>query len=130
MDTNVMINILCQIHITNTKEVNSAFIFDSGIEATKINKIKFNKITKNDDSIDHFVELCMKKFNENFPKEKYGSVHCEPLFWTKTALATISKFLNSDDTTNKISFPNGCCSVKNCPINNFYMLVLNELIIK
>ena len=123
-----MVNMLCQMHVSQTLTMPPPFTFSMRVTIDKLSENKFIEVTKNKDSFDKFVKLCMDKFNEKYPTQPYGSVHCNPVIWTNIALSTIQKFFRGNISATEILFPNGCCTVPDCPINKYYAVVLNELI--
>jgi len=88
----------------------------------KINVVKLDDIMQHVQAKQKFVAECFNKFKVLYPTCRRGALHYNPAAWTDVALHTIKK-----STCNQIKFPNGCCSLKDCAINNFYMIVLETL---
>jgi len=88
----------------------------------KINILKLDNIIQHQDIKQKFVTDCFNKFNQLYPNSLRGPLHYNPAAWANVALDTIKK--SSDDI---IKFPNGCCSLKECSINNFYKIVLDNV---
>ena len=128
MDSKFLVNMLCQMHVSQTTCIPPAFTFSTDITTTILSKEKLMKVIKDQKSFTQFVQLCMDKFTEKYPTQSYGSVHCNPTIWTKIALSTIQKFLQENNQTAKLTFGNGCCTVSDCPINKFYLIILGEII--
>jgi hypothetical protein len=124
-----LLNILDKMHKMHIEQTvtKSCFSFDSDICVKDICRMKFNQATQNKSSFDSFVETCMKCFEENYPSEPFGYIHCDPHNWTNIALTTVHKFLQSMNPTQTIIFSNGCCALPDCPINRFYSIVLCQL---
>lgn len=129
MDPRFFVNMLCQMHVTQTTSDSPPFTFSTDVTTDKLSKDKLTQIIKDQCSLNQFVKLCMEKFTEKYPTQPYGSVHCDPTSWTKIALSTIHKFLRENNSSVKIVFPNGCCTVNDCPINKFYLIVMNEVML-
>jgi len=53
-----------------------------------------------------------------------GSVHLDPKFWVIIAINSLSDQVTNTNTNVKIRVPNGCCTTDNCPIKQFYNIVL------
>ena len=129
MEPCFMVNMLCQIHITNTTADSPPFTFSTDVTTDKLSRDKFTQIIKDQYSLNQFVNFFINKFTEKYPTQPYSSVHCNPTSWTNIALSTIHKFLLENNSSAKIVFPNGCCTVKDCPINKFYLIVMNEVML-
>lgn len=124
MNSTDLLNLMYSMHVQQTMLENSPFPFEVEFDSNLFDKNKYIELSKSNQKFNDFVSDCFDKF-----KTKYdcpiGSVHLHPDTWAKFALkAIVTAWKNKSD---KIIFPNGCCSVENCPINNYYLIVLNNL---
>lgn len=117
-----LIGILFQTHYACTISNPPAFTFKTKISADKIDQEKLKNAMENKENMNKFVELCINKFKTKYPNALYGSVQYNPTVWTEIALKTIK-----NNNNKYLIFPNGCCTIDNCPINNFYLIVAEEL---
>jgi hypothetical protein len=129
MDPKFLVNMLCEMHIAGTTSIPPTFTFCTDITIDKLNKDKFTEVIKNQKSFNQFVKLCMDKFTEKYPTQPYGSVHCNPAIWTDMALATVRSFIKENNPVAQLTFPNGCCTLNECSINKFYLIVVDEIIL-
>lgn len=128
--SNSMLNLLLQVHIQQTNLPNPPFSFECEFDYNKFDKEKYTLITKSNEELDNFVDLCFNEFNQTYPNLPIGSVHINPITWIKFALKVIALGYKNKET-NKILFPNGCCSQgPKCPINMFYLIVLKNIMIQ
>ena len=124
-----MLNLLLQVHIKQTNLSNPPFFFECEFDYNKLDKEKYIQITKSKE-LDYFVDLCFNEFKQTYPNLPIGSVHINPMIWTKFALKVIVQGYKNKEK-NKIIFPNGCCSQGfKCPINIFYLIVLKNILIQ
>ncbi len=129
MDNDVLVNILCQTHILQTCLENSAYSFNISFNPNNIDYKKCQLLLTNNDEFTKFVEECLKTFIELNPTLLYGSVHLKPEVWVKFAFITICYAY--DNNLNQLNFPNGCCDTGfSCPINLFYLVVSEKLVLK
>ncbi len=127
MNSNEMLNILYSMHVQQTSLPNSPFPISIEFNPDSLDKEKYISLSKSQQEFDNFVNLCFDEFKIKHDCP-FGSVHLHPDTWTKFALkAIITSWKNK---SNIIVFPNGCCSVKNCPINNYYLIVLENITLK
>ena len=88
-----------------------------------INNFLLDELFSNKIMLDSFAKSCFDDFKIKHNNIDFGSVHYNYLIWVHFALITIK---NNNNLT-KISFPNGCCSKNDCPINLMYEIVLTKL---
>jgi hypothetical protein len=128
MDGNFLLNILCQTHIQQTNLEIPPFSFTVDFNPDLLDKEKYQSVSKNPEELKKFVKECMDMFLEKNPGIPKGSVHLRPDVWVKFALKTIAIGYKNKQT--KITFPNGCCSLGiECPINMFYCVVLEKIML-
>lgn len=123
------VNILCEIHLNQSTSNPPTFTFNTDFTANELNKDKIMEAIKDKNSFIQFSKLCIGKFSEKYPTELYGSVQCNPFAWTNLALSVIYKTCQENNPMAKIIFPNGCCTMIDCTINRYYLIVLNELLL-
>lgn len=129
MAGNLLLNMLLECHIQQTKLEPPPFYFETDFDPDCLDTQKYLLISNSDEDMDKFINNCMLEFNTDNPDILFGSVHLNPQIWTNFALRTI---INSYKLKqNKIKFPNGCCSQgESCPINKYYLVVLKNLTLK
>jgi hypothetical protein len=132
MDMAFVVNILCQMHISQTSLEKPPFSYDVSFDSLHFFDIeKYELLKTNSIEMDKFVDKTIKIFLNKYPLSKvpYGSVHCSPKSFCIFALESIKKTF--DEGLNKIIFPNGCCSRGiECPINKYYEVVLEVFLSK
>lgn len=118
-------------HILQTASSYPPFSYSLPFNYELVNETKYKlletkyKSLEDDDELDKFVNECFTKYKERYPTQNIGSVNYNPKPWVLYAIKSI---VNSYKTkSNNITFPNGCCSSENCPINKFYEIVIEEI---
>lgn len=120
MDPKQMVGLLYQMHVQQTISNNPPF--HHIVENITLDDLDFsliNSITEN--NIADFAKQCFIKYKERQTNSAYGSVDFDPVIWTKIAIMNLS-------TEKPFVFPNGCCNQKICSINNFYEIILEQLL--
>jgi hypothetical protein len=114
------------MHKQGTSANPPMFTFKTNITIDKINKDKFNESIK-DETIKNYASLCYNKYNEEYPKHLFGTPDCDPQYWVSILLNELKKMFEKNDNS-EIILPNGCCTSKECSINNFYYVILKQLL--
>ena len=120
------LKILFDVHVSQTTNV-SPFPINVEFDYNKFNYEKYKFITENNDNYNNFAKTCFDIFLKKNPNLPKGSVHVDHIVWTKFAIKSIIESYNSKK--NIITFPNGCCSINNCPINIYYLIVLENIML-
>lgn len=124
-----LLNMMLQVHIQHTNLANSPFPYKINFDYENVDESKLLLMTKSTDELNNFVKICFDEFVLTHPNILKGSIHINPLIWTKFALKSISQTYK--DKQSEITFPNGCCSQNsNCPINMFYLVVMKNIMLK
>jgi hypothetical protein len=119
--------LLFDMHVSQSSQQNSPFPYKVEFDYTKLNIDKFNHVNMNENNLKDFAKICFDEFIKKNPDLPKGSVHMDHVIWTKFALKTI--FDTFCSKTNSIYFSNGCCSRNNCPINIYYLIVLENIML-
>ena len=126
---NHLLNIMFEMHVQQTGLSNPPFKFVLDFIPSTFDLEKFNAITSSELELNSFSKSCFEIFKSKYKTIPFGSVHLNQVIWTKFALKSI--ILSYIDKSTTVTFPNGCCSnVNNCPINLFYSIVLQNLILE
>ena len=115
------IKLLYQMHAQQTLSTNPPFTYCVVIKTSNINMHLIDELYKNNNTLNLFMDSCFEEFKQL--KLSFGSVHYDPNIWIKIVIQTI-KFNKNE---NKITFPNGCCTKIDCPINLMYEIVLKKV---
>ncbi len=119
-----ILNLMYMTHVQQTSLPNPPFIHNLWFNYELVNKTKYKSLSS-EENLDEFVKVCYEKYKERNPNHKLGSLDQNPKTWAKFALkAIVTAYKAKSDTVN---FPNGCCSIDECPINLFYKVVLEEI---
>jgi len=72
-------------------------------------------------------DICWKNAYKKFQQTKqlYGSVDVNPEIWANICYSKVLDAIKESKSTVKL--PNGCCVSKDCSINIFYKLFIEEL---
>lgn len=127
MDSNYLLNLLYSTHVQQTLLPNPPFSLTTEFNPELFDKDKYIELSHSEQKFNNFVLDCFEQFKIEY-NCAFGSVHLHPETWTKFALkAIVTTWKNN---SNQIIFPNGCCSNESCPINNYYLIVLDNLMLK
>jgi len=116
------VEILSNMHVSLCCGANPPFTHICEFDKNKIDSEIMNKIS-NEETLKEFSIEYLELFKKKYPSIPYGSVHYNNVPWVIFVYNSILKKMNDapDDVT--ITYPNGCCPKKDCPINLFYDLV-------
>jgi hypothetical protein len=116
--------------------MNRVFLSQMQEESTIHNPITFNEFVIQGDEVQNaekvdikaLAALCEPKFAAAYKsamggKEIYTGAHRNPVFYAKVVVDAVK--LAKD---NKVLIPNGCCTMKDCPLHMYYATVMNELL--
>ena len=110
------------MHVNLSNSDTPPFVHIKEFDKKKINYDLMDKI-KNEETQKIFSMECLELLKKRHPNIPFGSVHYNPVTWVVVVYNTIVKKLNDETKNNTISYPNGCCSKKDCSINLFYDIV-------
>lgn len=119
-----LVGILYSAHVQQTAQPNPPFSHNLSFNYEKINKTKYKSLGT-EQNLNDFVNVCFEKYKQRNPNHRTGTLDRNLKTWTKFALKSIVNAYKAK--TDIIIFPNGCCSLENCPINLFYEIVLEEI---
>jgi len=123
------IEILYNMHVNLSFSDNPPFTHIKGFDKDKIDLELMNKLS-DDNMLKKFSAKCLKSFKKKYPSMAFGSVHHNSVPWTAFAYNAIAKKMNDESKDTTITYPNGCCSKKDCPINLFYDIVHDTILSK
>jgi hypothetical protein len=116
-----IIAILYKTHVQQTLLPNPPFTFCMDIKQKTFNEQLLNELYAKQAVFDAFVESCKEEFLKlGLP---HGSVHHDPKIWVQVAVRAIKQ----NKSAETIVFPNGCCTLSYCSINQMYEIVANKL---
>jgi hypothetical protein len=128
MKTNNLLNMLSDNYIKQTELENSPHYFEVNFVPNSFNINKYLLISRCNEEFDKFVNECMTEYNINNLESLLDYIYINPSIWTKIALKIIIQGYTLEQTVLK--FPNGCCSYGlSCPINKYYHIVLQNLLL-
>jgi hypothetical protein len=119
------VHVLYRMHVQQTIANPPPFTHSISLpHGQKLNHHKITLLLSNPQLCKDFETICYHQFLELDVLR--GSVHYNPSTWLTIALTIMDEF----DDTDTIVFPNGCCSMEQCTINQFYQIIVDQLLIK
>ena len=114
-DPDFLLGILFQTHVQGTISDKPPFTF----KHTPSEPIE-TPISITEDLIGEINARAYPKY-QSLGKPR-STVDIQPLVWTQIALLS----LNKSYSDNEITFPNGCCTLSDCNINEYYKIVIES----